>query len=136
MATKKTDKKYVGAIGRRKTAVASVRVFEDKGGVVTINDRDMQSYFPLPILQAIVKDPFEKANFQNTFSVSAIVKGGGSRAQAEAIRHGIARALVAIDPELRRTIKKAGYLKRDPRMKERKKFGLKGARRAPQWSKR
>jgi small subunit ribosomal protein S9 len=137
MAEKKAQNKYIGTIGRRKTAVASVRITEDKKQTFVINDRDLKDYFPLEMLQSRVKSPFKEANFTETvFSVSVVVKGGGPTAQAEAVRHGIARALVEYDPELRKVIKKAGYLKRDPRMKERKKFGLRGARRAPQWSKR
>lgn len=133
---KKAEKKYIKAIGRRKTAVASVRIFPEKNGAITVNDRDLKEYFPFSALSDIVKDPFVKVEKDGVFGVTAIVKGGGPKAQAEAIRHGIARALVADDPELRKKVKKEGYLKRDPRKKERKKFGLKGARRAPQWSKR
>lgn len=135
MATKEA-KKYIGTVGRRKTAVASVRITEEKNGGFVVNNRDFKDYFKTESLQKIARDAFDKTDYPDSFSVSVLVRGGGPNAQAEAVRHGIARALVESDPELRKTLKKAGFLKRDPRSKERKKFGLKGARRAPQWSKR
>lgn len=127
---------YIEAIGRRKTAAARVRIFKSARESFTVNDRDLGEYFPTSALQSTVKDPFKKANLSQKFSVSAHIQGGGVSAQAEALRHGIARALVTHDSELRVQLKRAGFLKRDPREKERKKFGLKKARRAPQWSKR
>ena len=101
-----------------------------------INDRSLEVYFPTKEMQTTVLQAFAVANIKTAFAVSAYIRGGGKVAQSEALRHGIARALVKYDEELRKTLKKAGYLKRDPRAKERKKPGLKGARRAAQWSKR
>jgi small subunit ribosomal protein S9 len=130
------DGRYIEAVGRRKTAVARVRISISSKNVYTINGKTLNAYLPTTVLQNVVKDPLNKAGIETKFSVSAMVNGGGINAQAEAIRHGISRALVDFDIELRKHIKKLGFLKRDPRAKERKKFGLKGARRAPQWSKR
>jgi small subunit ribosomal protein S9 len=130
------DGKYIEAVGRRKTAVARVRISASSKNTYTVNGKTLNAYFPIEILQNVVRDPLNKAKIESKFSVTAKVNGGGINAQAEAIRHGIARALVDFDIELRKPIKKLGFLKRDPRAKERKKFGLKGARRAPQWSKR
>lgn len=128
--------RYIEAIGRRKTAAARVRIFEDKKQSFIINERTLEKYFPTHQMQTTVRAAFNEANLSVQFRVSAHIKGGGPVAQSEALRHGIARALVKRDEELRKTLKKAGFLKRDPRMKERKKPGLKGARKAPQWSKR
>jgi len=126
--------KYIEAVGRRKTASARVRITPARQEKVAVNEKSLGDYFPLEVMaqtaRAALSDAGEK------FSVSAKVSGGGLKAQSEAIRHGIARALVKYNVELRKAIKQRGFLKRDPRMKERKKFGLKGARRAPQWSKR
>lgn len=127
---------YIEAIGRRKTAVARVRIFEDKKQSFIINERTLEEYFPTRQMQTTVKEAFNEVGLKVQFRVSVHVRGGGPSAQSEALRHGIARALVKKDEELRKTLKKAGFLKRDPRMKERKKPGLKGARKAPQWSKR
>lgn len=127
--------KYFGAVGRRKTAVAQVRITEGKPGF-TINNRTLADYFPTDELRRTVEDAFEKTKLSANFNVSAIIRGGGIHSQAEALRHGIARSLLIFDVELRKKLKKAGYLKRDPRAKERRKFGLKKARKAPQWSKR
>lgn len=121
--------------GRRKESVARVRLVPGDGRVV-INDRDMDTYFGLETLKAIVKQPLVLTDTVNRYDVLVNVDGGGFTGQAGAIRHGIARALLKVDPELRSTLKKAGFLTRDPRMKERKKYGLKKARRAPQFSKR
>jgi small subunit ribosomal protein S9 len=134
MATKEKKDKYFEAVGRRKTAVARVRITKATKNTFVINEKDLNSYFPTEELQHIVKE----ALLQNDdkFSVSVLLKGGGQKSQAEAMRHGISRALVEYNAEFRTELKKAGFLKRDPRMKERKKFGLKKARRAPQWSKR
>ena len=122
------------AVGRRKKAVARVRLVAGDGKIV-INKRDIDDYFGLETLKMTVRQPLSLTNVGN-FDVMVNVKGGGLSGQAGAIRHGISRALVKSDPELRVTLKKAGLLTRDPRMKERKKYGLKAARRAPQFSKR
>ena len=136
MTTEKTKQKYVEASGRRKTSVARVRLFEDKKNSFSINERSLEDYFPREELQNLIKEVFTESEIDKNFFVSVLVKGGGSSSQAEAIRHGIARILTEIDPDLRPKLKRAGFLKRDPRRKERKKFGLKKSRKAPQWSKR
>ncbi|MCK5286080.1 MAG: 30S ribosomal protein S9 [Candidatus Pacebacteria bacterium] len=136
MATKTKSKKYIEAIGRRKTATARVRLTEAGKSSYIVNDAKLSDYFPTEELQAIVKDAFNTVKLDAKFSVSILVKGGGIHAQAEAVRHGIARILLKIDEEFKKDLKKEGFLRRDPRMKERKKFGLKKARRAPQWNKR
>ncbi|MEZ0537964.1 30S ribosomal protein S9 [Caldicellulosiruptoraceae bacterium PP1] len=123
------------ATGKRKTSVAKVWITPGKGKI-TVNDKEMEAYFPLETLKIIVKQPLTLTNTLGKFDVIAKVKGGGFTGQAGAVRHGIARALVIADPTLRPVLKKAGYLTRDPRMVERKKYGLKKARRAPQFSKR
>lgn len=128
---------YIETVGRRKTAAARVRITPAVKNSFTVNGKALSAYFPTKALQSIAKDSLTSSKIEETkFQVSAMVKGGGSHAQAEAVRHGIARALVDFDADLRKTLKKLDFLKRDPRKKERKKFGLKGARRAPQWSKR
>ena len=120
--------------GRRKSSVA--RVYIKPGtGKITINKRDIDDYFGLETLKVIVRQPFAATDTVNKFDVNVTVKGGGYTGQAGAIRHGIARALLTVDEDYRPLLKKAGYLTRDPRMKERKKYGLKAARRAPQFSK-
>jgi small subunit ribosomal protein S9 len=121
--------------GRRKKSIARVRLAPGEGAI-RINDRDLDDYFGLATLKVIVKQPLSLTNTLNRFDVLCSVKGGGYTGQAGAIRHGIARALIMTDEELRPELKKAGFLTRDPRMKERKKYGLKKARRAPQCSKR
>ena len=126
--------KFYGT-GRRKSSVARVYLVPGTGKV-TINKKDMDEYFGLETLKIIVRQPLEATNMADKFDVIVNVKGGGFTGQAGAIRHGIARALNKYDLDLRPTLKKAGYLTRDPRMKERKKYGLKKARRAPQFSKR
>ena len=131
---KKAENKYY-ATGRRKSSVARVYLVPGSGKV-TINKRDMDDYFGLETLKLIVNQPFEATSTQGKFDVIVTVKGGGFTGQAGAIRHGIARALCVADAENRPALKKAGFLTRDPRMKERKKYGLKAARRAPQFSKR
>ncbi|MDP2650160.1 MAG: 30S ribosomal protein S9 [bacterium] len=135
MSATKKEEKYVEAVGRRKTATARVRLYEAKKSAYTVNDKEMDAYFPTDTLRAVVKGPLA-ALPKTTYKIEARVSGGGASAQAEAVRHGIARALVKDSAERRKDLKVLGYLKRDPRMKERKKFGLKSARRAPQWSKR
>lgn len=128
---------FFQAIGRRKTASATVKIFpKSKEKVFLINKKPLENYFPLFEHQKIILSPFELLNLEEKFKVLVEVKGGGLNAQAEAIRHGISRALVLYNPDFRKKLKKAGFLKRDPRAKERKKFGLKRARRAPQWQKR
>lgn len=128
---------YIKTIGRRKTATAQVRLsLADKATTIMVNDKPMEEYFPTSALQKIVRQPLSKTKYQDAFTITAIVRGGGPAGQAEAVRHGITRALVEFDPNTRTTVKKLGYLKRDPRSKERKKPGLKKARKASQWSKR
>lgn len=127
--------RYVEGIGRRKTSTARVRITPSSKNSFKINERDLASYFPTAELQKIVEEALSKGKFGH-FSVSAHIKGGGVHSQAEALRHGIARALVKSEASLRENLKKLGFLKRDPRAKERRKFGLKKARKAPQWSKR
>ncbi|MCM1495904.1 MAG: 30S ribosomal protein S9 [Bacteroides sp.] len=131
---KKKDNKFYGT-GRRKSSIARVYLVPGTGKI-TINKRDMNDYFGLETLKLIVNQPFEATSTQGKFDVLVNVHGGGFTGQAGAIRHGIARALCVADPEYRPSLKKAGLLTRDPRMKERKKYGLKAARRAPQFSKR
>lgn len=125
---------YLGT-GRRKKSIARVRLIPGTG-VITINGRDVEDYFGYETLKMIVRAPLALTNTLGKFDVKVNVHGGGYTGQAGAIRHGISRALIAADPELRGALKKAGFLTRDPRMKERKKYGLKAARRAPQFSKR
>lgn len=128
------ENSYYGT-GRRKKSIARVRLLPGKGKV-TINGRDIDDYFGLETLKVICRQPLELTKQTFNFDVSATVVGGGFTGQAGALRHGIARALLVVDENLRPELKKAGYLTRDPRMKERKKYGLKKARRAPQFSKR
>ena len=129
------EKPYFYGTGRRKSSVARVRVYNGTGKI-TINDRDIDDYFGLETLKLIVRQPLTLTGTTDKFDIVCRVAGGGVTGQAGAIRHGIARALLQYDAELRAELKKAGLLTRDPRMKERKKYGLKGARRAPQFSKR
>ena len=126
---------YFYRTGRRKSSVARVRLYPGTGKI-TINDRDIDDYFGLETLKLIVRQPLVLTQTGEKLDVVCRVGGGGVTGQAGAIRHGISRALLLYDGELRATLKKAGFLTRDPRMKERKKYGLKGARRAPQFSKR
>jgi len=121
--------------GRRKSAIARVSLSPGKGKI-TVNKRDIEDYFGLETLKVTVRNPLILTDTLGRFDVSVNVNGGGYTGQAGAIRHGIARALLKVDGELRAILKKAGFLTRDPRMKERKKYGLKAARRAPQFSKR
>lgn len=125
---------YYGT-GRRKNSVARVRLVPGTGRIV-INKRDMDDYFDLETLKLIVKQPLNLTDTSNQYDVLVTTHGGGISGQAGAIRHGISRALLQADPDFRPTLKRAGFLTRDPRMKERKKYGLKAARRAPQFSKR
>ena len=128
-------KPYFYGTGRRKNSVARVRVYTGTGKI-TINDRDIDDYFGLETLKLLVNSPLVLTETEGKFDVVVNVVGGGCSGQAGAIRHGLSRALLQFNPELRTTLKKAGFLTRDPRMKERKKYGLKAARRAPQFSKR
>ena len=130
----KAVEKFYGT-GRRKSSVARVRVYQGSGKV-TINERDIDDYFGLETLKLIVRQPLSVTETTDKFDIVCRVAGGGVTGQAGAIRHGIARALLQADENYRPALKKAGLLTRDPRMKERKKYGLKGARRAPQFSKR
>ncbi|MGM0482581.1 MAG: 30S ribosomal protein S9 [Patescibacteria group bacterium] len=134
--TKDNKKEYTEAAGRRKTSVARVRLFDDSKNTFQINGRDIEDYFPRAELVSLVKSVFQESGTEKSYFVSVQVKGGGVSSQADATCHGMARALTQIDPDLRQKLKRAGFLKRDPRRKERKKFGLKKARRSPQWSKR
>ena len=126
---------YFYGTGRRKKSVARVRVYAGTGKII-INDRSIDDYFGLDTLKLIVRQPLELTGTTEKFDIVCRVAGGGVTGQAGAIRHGVSRALLEFNPELRPALKKAGFLTRDPRMKERKKYGLKGARRAPQFSKR
>jgi len=128
--------KYYQAMGRRKTAIAQVKLFTKGEKVFLVNQKPIENYFPIEELRKVAKASLEKMKCLDKFRILATVKGGGLFAQAEAIRLGIARALCLFNPNFRKRLKRAGFLTRDPRMKERKKFGLKRARRAPQWQKR
>ena len=131
-----SKKKYSYGTGRRKSSVARVRVYENGTGSIIINGRDIDEYFGLDTLKLIVRQPLVSTDMLGKVDVVVSVAGGGASGQAGAIRHGISRALLNVNPEYRPTLKAAGFLTRDPRMKERKKYGLKAARRAPQFSKR
>ena len=127
-------KRYIEAVGRRKTSVARVRITPASQASVSINDKEFEKYFPTLALQKTVLSVFDDT--EDKFLVTAKLNGGGIASQAEALRHGLARALVSYKPDLRTKLKVKGFLKRDPRAKERRKFGLKKARKAPKWSKR
>ena len=127
---------YIYALGRRKTSVARVRLRAEGSGTIKINGKDADAYFTTYELRNTIKNPLKISGQETGVDVTATVTGGGVKGQAEAVRLGISRALVALNPIYRKTLKKLGYLMRDPRKKERKKPGLKRARRAPQWSKR
>ena len=131
-----SKKQYQYGTGRRKSSIARVRVYEGGTGSIIINGRDIDDYFGLDTLKLIVRQPLVATDMVGKVDIVCTVKGGGVTGQAGAIRHGVARALLGVNPELRATLKAAGFLTRDPRMKERKKYGLKAARRAPQFSKR
>ena len=141
----KTDNRYFEAVGRRKTSVARVRLFAEnlpagKAGTsspdILVNNKPHTVYFPTAPLKKIAEEALRSAHIENAYRVSAKISGGGIHSQAEALRHGISRAILKINPEERKSLKQLGFLKRDPRMKERRKFGLKKARKAPQWAKR
>ena len=127
---------YMYGTGRRKSSVARVRVYPNGSGNITINGRDVEEYFGLETLKMVVRQPLNATETLGKVDIIATVEGGGVSGQAGALRHGIARALLLVNPEYRPALKAAGFLTRDPRMKERKKYGLKAARRAPQFSKR
>ena len=131
-----SKRKYFYGTGRRKSSVARVRVYENGTGNITINGRDIDSYFGLDTLKMVVRQPLVSTDLLGKVDVVVNVCGGGVTGQAGAIRHGISRALLGLNAEYRAALKAAGFLTRDPRMKERKKYGLKAARRAPQFSKR
>ena len=131
-----SKRKYYYGTGRRKSSVARVRVYENGTGTITINGRDIDNYFGLDTLKMVVRQPLVSTDLMGKVDVVVTVCGGGVTGQAGAIRHGISRALLLVNAEYRPALKAAGFLTRDPRMKERKKYGLKAARRAPQFSKR
>lgn len=126
--------KYIEAVGRRKTSIARVRIIPAPKLSISINAKEFEKYFPTSALKKTVVSVFDSV--EGKFLVTAKLKGGGISSQAEALRHGIARALISHEPNIRTKLKVKGFLKRDPRAKERRKFGLKKARKAPQWSKR
>ena len=132
----KSKKPYHYGTGRRKSSVARVHLFPNGTGSITINGRDIDDYFGLDTLKLVVRQPLEATELTGKVDIVATVSGGGVVGQAGAIRYGISRALLEMNAEYRPTLKAAGFLTRDPRMKERKKYGLKAARRAPQFSKR
>jgi len=132
----KEIEKYLEAVGRRKTAVARVRLFTRGEKGFLVNQKPLEKYFPIPDLQKTAQASLEKMKCLDKFRVVSLVRGGGLAGQAEAIRHGTARALTLFNLDFKKRLRRAGFLTRDPRMRERKKFGLKRARRAPQWSKR
>ena len=127
---------YKYGTGRRKSSVSRVHLFENGTGSITINGRSIDEYFGLDTLKMVVRQPLNSTDTLGKVDIVATVEGGGVSGQAGALRHGISRALLQVNPEFRPILKKAGFLTRDPRMKERKKYGLKAARRAPQFSKR
>ena len=131
-----SKRQYQYGTGRRKSSVARVRVYQGGTGSITINGRDIDDYFGLDTLKMVVRQPLEATGNTGKMDIVATVTGGGVSGQASALRHGIARALLLASEDYRPILKKAGFLTRDPRMKERKKYGLKAARRAPQFSKR
>jgi len=135
MATSTKDK-YIEAVGRRKTAVARVRLNPSAKASFKANDKELEDYFPTEALRQQIKSTLEKVSNLGKFEVTAKVVGGGTSSQAEAVVHGLARAMVKFDPKLKPELKKEDLLTRDPRAKERRKFGLKKARKSPQWSKR
>ena len=135
-ATTKKEERYIEAIGRRKTAIARVRITPATRMSVTINGKDVNEYFPTQALQLAAVEPFLKVGPATQFAITVVVKGGGIAGQAIAIRHAISRALIEYDINLRGALKAVGFLKRDPRAKERRKAGFVKARKRKQWSKR
>ncbi|WKZ24437.1 MAG: 30S ribosomal protein S9 [Patescibacteria group bacterium] len=131
-----SKRKYLEALGKRKTSGARVRLYQGGKGVIIINDKSLQEYFPVAIDQTVIVQPLKAAAMDQSLDITVKVRGGGKHGQAEAVRHGIAMGLLALDKDLRAILKSNGWLTRDARKKERKKPGLRKARRAPQWSKR
>jgi len=127
---------YIEAVGRRKTAVARVRIYPKEKADFIVNKKSVTEYFPTLDLQSKIFSPLIKSDLKEKLKISVVLRGGGKSSQAEALRHGLSRVLVKFNPGLKELFKKAGFLTRDSRMRERKKFGLKRARRAPQWQKR
>ena len=136
MATTTDKNKYIEAVGRRKTSTARVRLTKSTKDIFEVNGKSMKEYFPTAEMQSTVIEALKTTNLEGTFAITAKIVGGGIHSQAEALRLGIARALQINEPELRKPLKVVGLLTRDPRAKERRKFGLKKARKSPQWSKR
>ncbi len=136
MSTTAEKTKYFEAVGRRKTAVARARITPAAKQSIIVNDKDVTEYFVTKEMQIIAESPFVQSKLAQKFKVTALLNGGGIHSQAEALRHAISRSLLDYDIELRKKLKKLGFLKRDPRAKERRKPGLKKARKSPQWSKR
>ncbi len=136
MVQAEATQQYFYGTGKRKTAIARVRLYADNGGPIIINGKPMDEYFGWSTWQQIVNDAFQVTQTQGRFRVVAKVIGGGVNAQAEAVRHGITRALIVFDPNMKPALRRAGYVTRDARIKESKKYGLKRARRAPQYTKR
>ncbi|MDO8668109.1 MAG: 30S ribosomal protein S9 [bacterium] len=128
--------KFIGTVGRRKTATAQIRLYQNGSGSMTVNGMKADQYFKEEELFSIINQPLKLTGLIKDFNLTILVSGGGRKSQAEAVRHGIARALLEFNPELRASLKVKGWLERDARKKERKKPGLKKARRAPQWAKR
>jgi len=133
---KKARPSYIFAVGRRKRAVARTRLIQNGSGIITVNEKEFNLYFPTPEQQTMLTEPLAATGTRSSLDFSIKVQGGGTMGQAEACRHGISRALVKMEPDWRKTLKPMGFLRRDPREKERKKPGLKRARRGPQWAKR
>jgi small subunit ribosomal protein S9 len=131
-----TKDKYIETIGRRKTSTARVRLTPATKSSFTINDKDIEVYFPTSALRLTANEALAHSKVEQKFKITVLATGGGITSQSGAVRHGIARALIIYDETLRKALKEVGHLKRDPRSKERRKFGLKKARKAPQWSKR
>jgi small subunit ribosomal protein S9 len=136
MSSPEKKRQYFGGVGKRKTAIAHVRLFEGGAGEVTVNSQKIREYFDTHVQVENALSPLVLANLKGRMDIDAVARGGGKSAQSDAVRHGISRALLLFNPELRGDLKRAGYLRRDARIKERKKPGLKRARRAPQWQKR
>ncbi|MDB5259542.1 MAG: rpsI [Candidatus Taylorbacteria bacterium] len=134
--TTATGERYIEAVGRRKTAIARVRITPATKTTYSVNGKDLPEYFTIKEQAITAAEALATSKIAAKFKISVVLKGGGMNAQADAMRHGMARAIIEYDKELRGVLKKAGLLKRDPRAKERRKFGLRKARKAPQWSKR
>lgn len=134
--TTATKDQYIYAIGRRKTSTAQIRVYKASALKIVVNGKDFTEYFPTELLQRLIQEPFSKGKVAPEYKITVLVHGGGIHGQAEAVRHGLSRALIIDQPETRVELKSLGLLKRDPRKKERKKFGFVKARKRVQWSKR